>query len=429
LRSVASVASVSPPLLRRVSAVVLGTSVGQLVLVASTPVVARLYTPVEIGGLATFVAIIATLAGGATLKFPLAIPLPAHDRDARALAVLSLWLCVGAGSAVAAVWMVNGARFAEWLQAPEFARLGWQVGLGVTVLGALETSHYLAVRAEDFNGIGVSRSVEGVSKASGQVGFGSVGLGVGGLILADVASRILAAIYLFQRLKSHGAGYLRSTLADVLANARRYRSFAAFGALAGVLNVASRQSPVILLAATYGAGAAGTFALAQRFVAMPATLLSQAISQVALGELTRRLRAGKQIRVSAYWRGIAVLTSVAVPVFLFIGLAGPSVISVLLGPAWDGTGSVVRALSVSFALQFAVVPMGQTLVALERQGLQLMWDAMRLILAVVSIAVGYNAGWSLTQTVLGLSVVSAFGYVVLAFLGHLAVRAARPSVG
>lgn len=71
----------------------------------------------------------------------------------------------------------------------------------------------------------------------------------------------------------------------------------------------------------------------------------------------------------------------------------------------------VQLLTAMFVAQFLVVPLSPTLNVLERQDLQLVWDAARLALVVGGLALAWALDWSAWTAVMvyGLTMLVAYG--------------------
>ncbi len=65
---------------RAVAVLVTGTAFGQLIVLAASPLVTRLYTPADFGVLGVFSAFLGILGIAVTLRYELAIPLPRTTR-------------------------------------------------------------------------------------------------------------------------------------------------------------------------------------------------------------------------------------------------------------------------------------------------------------------------------------------------------------
>src|SRR5437870_9559346 len=87
------------PMIRSIAVVLTGTAAAQVITVAASPILSRLFDPAAFGALGTFMAIVVLVNAVATLTYSAAIVLPAHDGDALAL----VWVSLLSSFAVAAM--------------------------------------------------------------------------------------------------------------------------------------------------------------------------------------------------------------------------------------------------------------------------------------------------------------------------------------
>jgi O-antigen/teichoic acid export membrane protein len=294
----------------------------------------------------------------------------------------------------------------------------WTIPLGVFLLGATQSMSTFAVRERAFRRVGIGKAVEGAGKGLLQLGLhGAAGLG---LLLADLAARTLGVLVLARRC---GLARLRSiSAASVRRVAHRYRDFPLFGGPAALLNAAGLQSPALLFAALYGLDVAGLFALGQRVVAMPTALVGQAASQVYLGEGARLARQDPAALHRMFVRTTRRLVLLGALPLGVVALAAPALFGVVFGEAWVEAGHYVRILAATFAIQFVVVPLSQTLSILERQRWQLAWDTTRFLLVAGAISGSAALGFSPRAAVTAFAVAAGVAYLALHGLGYVAVR-------
>src|SRR6187431_1744880 len=88
---------------RGVAAIAAGTAGGQLLVLASAPILSRQYEPAAFGALAVFLAIALIVTSVGSLRYEIAIPLPRDDRVAADLVVICAVLLVGGAVLVAAL--------------------------------------------------------------------------------------------------------------------------------------------------------------------------------------------------------------------------------------------------------------------------------------------------------------------------------------
>ena len=101
---------------------------------------------------------------------------------------------------------------------------------------------------------------------------------------------------------------------------------------------------------------------------------------------------------------------------------GPWALTWLLGPRWVQAGTFARYLAPMFMIQFVASPIGSTLILLEKQQLQLVWDLARLILVVGSFWLGVRLGISAERAIVIYSVAMGSMYIIQLYMVQKASR-------
>lgn len=399
----------------------LGTAIGQGLLLASYPLLSRLYSTAEFGVFATFAATLSIIYVAANLRYELAIPLPASVSSAVLLLKgcfrISLLVSVLAAIGFTVITLVG------WLNINGLP-LGFAastLGAGVLFGGAIQSLTYWNIRRGNYFAIGLSKAFQGGGTAALQV---LCGLIVGGsmmLVVGHVGAMLIAAtIFLFfgsrfpARIKS-----FRKRIFPVLA---RYKDFPRISSGSAMINSAGQQLPVILMATFHGLEVAGLFAISQRILSAPIAFLGRAISQVYFGEISARRREGKPSR--SYLISIVSRLSVwVVPAALLLLIIVPTAFNLLFSNEWSGAISYIQWLIPAYSAQFIFSPVSQTLNVFECQKLQFFWDLIRLVFVALVIAGGGVIGVSSESTVIAFSVVTVIAYLAHFFLNLRVVKA------
>ena len=244
-----------------------GTALGQVVALAASPVLSRLYSPADFGAFSVGVALVLVLGTVSTLRYELAIPL-ADEARAHSLVALTTAIVVAMGASALAVSLFAGREITHLLHRPALRPWLWSVPVSAVLFSLYTVLNQLAIRRKDFAAVGRRNLLQGCSLVLFQIGLGVSGLGAGGLLAGFGAGQAVGVVSLFS-----GAG-LRSvtakagrSLENVLRVARRYRRFPLLLAPAALLNMIGLQLPVVLVSSFYGGEAAGWFGLAQRVLA------------------------------------------------------------------------------------------------------------------------------------------------------------------
>ncbi|MEW2589380.1 oligosaccharide flippase family protein [Micromonospora aurantiaca] len=406
-----------------------GSAGGQLLALAAVPLLARIYRPADFGHLAVVTALAVTLGTVAALRFEMAIPLPKRESDAQALVTLGLVAACGTGFVGAVAVLVAGGEVAWWFGQPELAPWLWVVPPSAAALGAVLVLNQLAVRHFRYATIGRRNLFQSLGVVFTQITAGVAGLRSGGLILGFGFGQVVAAAVLLRdarrRVQDGKADHEPRRL---LAVARRYRRFPLLMAPSGLLNVLGTQLPVLLVAYWYGSTVAGWLGLTQRVVAMPVALVASAVAQVYLAEIARIAREQPAAGRRVFVRASRKLALVAGPSALAVVVAAPTLFSLVFGPQWRSSGGYAQAMAVFMAAQLVASPLSQTLIVFERQGLQLAWDAGRLLLVAGTVAVVASVGGSPLTAVWSFGIAGALSYGV-GWLMSLRVVTAASRVG
>jgi O-antigen/teichoic acid export membrane protein len=405
---------------RHVGLVAGGTALGQAIILLAAPVLTRLYAPSDFGAFAVYSSLLFTFAVVVSLRFDLAILLPADDGEAASVLRLSrraamvMALLVGGLLAAAAPWI------AEVTDTPAVAHGLWMLPLGLWGAGSFQALNAWTLRRRAFRSTAAGQVSQAGGRAGSQIAFGFGGLGLG-LLAGDALGRAIGAVTLTWHA-TRGGPQVRAPKPTLPMRvvASKYRRFPLLSSWAALVSQAGFQAPAFLLAALYGPKVAGWYALGQRVVAMPTVLLGSSIAQVYLQRAAALARTDARKVRRLFFRAAGLLLVVGVLPFGILALAGPRLFGFVFGPGWEETGRFLQVLSGMLLVQFVVVPLSQTLHLLQRQGLQLAWDVSRLLVVVGTLVFGARAGWGPERTLALYAGCVSAAYVVLFLLMPMA---------
>jgi O-antigen/teichoic acid export membrane protein len=139
--------------------------------------------------------------------------------------------------------------------------------------------------------------------------------------------------------------------------------------------------------------------------------VGQAIGQVYVGEAARLIRERPEALPGLFHRLVRRLLLVgAVPVVM-VGLVAPPVFARVFGAEWHSAGVYVWWLTPMFVAQIVVSPISQSAALLERQGVQLVADALRTVAVFAAIGGAALLDWSDTAAVGAYSLCMLVTYV------------------
>lgn len=386
-----------------------GNAIAQLILVAASPILTRLYSPESFGILAVFTALLSTITVFSAFSYEVAIPLPLKDSLAARLVVVAL-LGVACTTLLCTLAVTTyQLHIAKLLGIPELANYLWILPIGVFFAGVYQTLNFWCVRKNYFWLITRTKLTQSITSVSVQV-FGSIA-GPISLIVGQAAGQTSGVVSMsrksFMEMKNALAG---SSGMDLFNIAKDYKKFPFVESWGRVFNTVSAQLPSVLLAMLFTPAAAGVFMLANRVVLTPMQFVGGAIANVFYSNAAIAYKEGKLaaqiVRLHFILSKIISLPTLAIMAF------SPVIFAFIFGDNWREAGVLMQLMALMIYFQFITSPLSQTYNIMNRQGVGVVVQFSMLALRVLSIYLGafYE---SLLLAIFLYSVVSCVCYLSL----------------
>lgn len=394
--------------LRHVSILAGGTTIAQGLNVLIMPVLSRIYSPSDFGVMAVFVSVTAILTELSGFRYHLAIPLPKHERYAKAVVVLSFFLQAVFVVFISIVLLVLGKPLLSKVSMEILIPYRYLVPVGVAGMGAYIALTQWAIREKLFQTIARTKVTQSISGAIAMVSLGFLGVRPLGLLIGKIISQA-GGITTLSRSIFKKKGFPRPPLGDIKRAALRYRKFPMYSTWSGMLNTLGSQIVPILLVAFFNPEVTGFFTMAQNVLFLPSTLIGQAVGQVFIQKASVARYEGnlKEVSMETY----SVLSQLGLFPILLLSLLSPDLFSFFLGARWVGAGIFARIMGFWVALSFICSPTSVLFLVMEMQGIHLLIEVLQNVFKILAIYIGGVFGgpfWAI-----GLySFVGAFVYCV-----------------
>lgn len=385
-------------------------------------VIARLYSPQDLGLLALFSSLVFTLAVAACLRFEIAIVLPTEDREALDLFCLAVLSAAFTSLLIAAgVWIVMAlAVLPDQLAA--LAPYLWLVPVANFAVGLYAAIQNWFVRQHAYGTIARTRIVQsaaatGTQSLAGLAGAGPIGLIAGFIVNSGAVALILLRPVLATLRRCGGVPSGRT----LLQRFRGYSDYPRYSIWEALANSAAIQLPVLLIGILTNPAEVGQLSLAMSVVQAPMALFGNATTQVFIAQAPARLRSGQLHDFTLTTvRGLA---RVGVPLMLVMGIAAPFAFPLAFGEEWRRAGVLVAWMTPWLLAQFLASPITGVFNLTGRLGLALMVQLAGLAMRVGAVLVAGKmfAGWE-TEAY---SISGAVFYVTILMLS-CKISAAKP---
>lgn len=367
-----------------------GNAFAQAILVAASPLLARLYPPEAFGLFASYVAVVTVAGSLACLKYELAILLPGPPRRALHL----LHLCLAGAPLLLAPALVALAAAPRLLPAAPAFPPGH---LAILFLGALCIAwttaainfHIKTGAFALYAASGVARSTVCVAAQALLAASGAAFGLVAGHLLGMAVQLLLVLRRIPLSLRTLRRGRL-NRLALL-----RHRKMPQFVLPNATLDLLSEHGVVLLVQAFYRSSDVGYYYLAYKLLVLPVTILGTAVSQV----FTRDLAEGPRARIFPKTVSLAALLALAsLAPFALLAACAPAAFSVALGARWERAGEFVTLLCPWMFFRFITSPLTMIPIVTERQEVPFMFTTLYNIARLALFAALAGSGAPLDET-------------------------------
>jgi lipopolysaccharide exporter len=403
-----------------------GTTLAQVIILASAPVLTRMYSPDAFGDLAIFTALTGVLTTVACLRYEEAILLPVRDDDAASLFGVAFVAGVVTGVIYAAVCVIFQQPIQSALHWSGVPGWPWLVPLATFLGGMTYALVCWHSRKRRFGRISWARVSGSATSASYQLAAGAMGhASPAGLVYGTVSGFAVTTAVLGAELDREDRRELAAgqRIRRLAANAVRYRKFPLFSTWSVLLNSLSWQLPALLLGFYFNSAVVGFYALGFRMLQLPMSLVGGSVSQVFF---QRAAKARNEGQLAEIVRGVyyALLDFGLLPMAV-LGVAAPQIFSLILGAQWHEAGVYAQILAAWMLVWFVSSPLLNLFSVLEIQGLGLLMNGVIFASRLASLVAGGLAGSArLAITLFAASGVLVYGSVAVVAMSRSGVKPA-----
>lgn len=399
-----------------------GTGLAQLLPIALSPILTRLFTPQEFGVFALYGSICAILAVLVTGKYELAIVVPRHDSEAINLVAVTIVSSMAVSLILLGVVLAWDGPIVKLLGHPEVQSWLYLVPFATLILGCYYALNFWANRRSRYKHMAISRVVQSGASSAMQLTAGVSKVGLLGLILGQLLGQLLSTLYLAKSLPRDERGlFRRISLKRMRCVARRHIGYPKFMVPGQAMSVGATEMPLLLLTVFFGAGVAGFYSLAQRVMAAPLSLVANAI-----GDVYRQRAAGQyaskgeclEIFLGSFKRLVMFAFLPMLPVLLF----GPWLFALVFGDAWRAAGEIASLLSVLVFFQTLSSPLSSTVLLPGWLHLDSFWQFARLCAAGLVFYICDHTGVGYQVAILAHVCVFSCLYMLHSYFQYRAAR-------
>ncbi|WP_368652893.1 lipopolysaccharide biosynthesis protein [Ornithinibacillus sp. 4-3] len=369
-----------------------GTIGAQVITMAMSPIITRLFGPEAFGLMGAFNSFVNILIPLVALTYPVAIVLPKNNIEAIGLIRLSLFIVtITTCLSIIAIYLFNN-KIIHIFKLEEIAQYVYLIPLVILLSGIVQILENWLIRNQQYKLNAKTTFYQALILNSGKVGVGLLYPFAGVLILfSSITSGIKIFLIFLQVNKRELLNILKpkfnfSSLKDL---AKKYYDFPLYRAPETFLSTVSQSLPVILLTAFFGAASAGFYTIGRTVLFMPSLLIGKAIEDVFYPKIAKMNNDGKKLTKVILQATLGLLIIGIIPFGLII-VWGPAIFGFVFGSDWAMAGEYAKWVALWTFSSFIVRPSVRSLAVLNAQRFHLIFTFIMTITRLFLIYFGFS---------------------------------------
>lgn len=374
---------------RNVLTLMTGTGISQIIPLAVTPILTRIYSPEQFGVFALFIAIASSLSTVATGRYELAIMLPRKDTDAANITILSMAInCFVSSLLFIIAWLFND-QISNLLGSRSISTWLYFVPLSVFLNGIYLSLNYWSNRKKLYTLMANRRIIHSCGTAGVQLGLGMLQAGSAGLVFGSISGQALAVGIMGKMIYNNNQKiYKNIDKIKILALAKRYKNYPKFLVPAHTLNAFSVQLPLIFINSIFGLATSGFFMLAERVVSSPISLISGSIADVFRQQISQSYITDRNCKAE-FESALKKLIIISIPPFTVFAIVSPYLFSFLFGEKWSISGEYAQIMSPMFFIRFITNPLSNVAIIAQKNRYELYLQIALLMLLIAATLIDH----------------------------------------
>lgn len=376
---------------RNVAIMATGTAGAQIIGMALSPIITRLYGPEAYGIMGVFNSIINIVAPVAALTYPIAIVLPKSDFNAKGIIRLSL-LIAGFISVISLVLIsLFKDQIVQIFNLKEVSSFLYLIPIVIIFAGLMQVTEQWLIRTKQFSINARVTFWQSVIINGSKAGVGLIYPFASVLVVLTVmANGLRAAMMIFFAKKST---YIENNLIkerkkNTKELAKKYYDFPMYRAPEVFLNAISNGLPVLMLTSFFGAAAAGFYTIGRTVLSLPTQLIGKAVGDVFYPRIAEAAKREEDV-TNLIKKSTFALAGIGILPFGLVILFGPALFSFVFGPEWVVAGEYARWIALWSYFGFMNRPSVHSLPVLKAQRFHLIYTIIMLITRIGVLAIGY----------------------------------------
>lgn len=389
-----------------------GVSIAQIILLAITPILSRLYSKELFGLFFLFSSIIVIVKIINTFRLELAIMLPQRDKDAINLLVLGLIVNLLISIILLIIILVFQKTINVFLGEKNLGKYLYLIPLATFFVGISELSTSWNNRKKLYKNISYSKISKAIAQGSWNLGFGFAKLSSLGLIPGYIFGFIvLSSALIYKSFKEIVKLLKFLSIKRMMFLLKKYKNIPLYNTPINFIINMSNEIPILLMSGFFGASIVGLYGMANRIIASPADLVSRSVGQVFFQKASEEYNSDENLYIllkKTFWNLLKIGLVIFIPAFLISPF-----LKYILGVEWKLTGYFSMIIIPYIFVKLIFVPLSSVYTIYSKQLKMLYFFLGNFVLRILSIYIGFKI---FNNALIAVGLFSFFGIIFYSYL-------------
>jgi O-antigen/teichoic acid export membrane protein len=358
-----------------------GTLVAQIINVAVSPILTRIYKPESFGLFSLYFSLLSFVSLITTLRYELSITLPKKKEYAFNILIFCLFLSLFFGFIFFIIAFIYDKENLNFFTKFNPKDLLYYVALNTAVVGIYNSLNYWNNREKNYRVIANSKIIQSLTTALIGVGLGFLGLHDNGLILATISGWMIATILLALKFLKYDVNLFKSiNRKKIFVLVKKYKKMPIFNLPNALFDGIRVLGINILISKYYTSDALGQYFLALRILQLPTSIIGFSLSQVLLQKIAT---ANKNIISDIIIKFVFNILFIITPIFIFIYFFADNIFPFVFGEEWKLAGEITSILTSWVLVNFLSSPISNVFIVLNKQEFMLTFSIFYTLLPIL----------------------------------------------
>ncbi len=378
-----------------------GTLLSQLIPIAFTPVLTRIFTPDDFGLFAFYLSIVTIICAFNSGKYEQSLPLVKNQEQADSLTIAT-FIVIG----VITIFLYIPIYLISLFSFESLNKLGnliWFLPISAGLMSIYQTLTYWHNRKSNFYRISKNLYIQSLVNVLSSLFMGLMNFKTG-LIFGDLFAKLYSSLNLFEVFRKTNWQIIKE-------NYSRYSDSPKFLVPATLLNSSAKQLPIIIFGLLFLPKVIGYLLIAQRVFQGPIGIVSTSLSQALLNKMSVEFKETGNC-IHTYNKSLLFLALIPLPAALIIYLFIESLVVTFFGKNWIELSLLIKILLPFYYIYFISGTLNIVLIATGKKKINLLMQTIYFVFTVILIGLCYIFKFNSTQAILAYSITSSLSFLI-----------------